>query len=383
MAFRNRRAKLAKSNKPVLNDEVHVPTDRIAAGERPFLSKVSALTKDNEGDSVYERALRTHAEHNRIHGYSSHVLRESVLESWWSKPAFLLDVMLQELKKPVQERLGWLFWHDADTVVLNPNIPLETFLPPPGWDDLHLLVTSDINGLNNGLFLMRVSQVNLELLLAWLAYEHYNPDKPLEFGDQSAMHRCLQHPKFNETAVVVPQRWFNSYNVDLDKELEENLKPDSVRAGEFMIHFAGVPERPTQIAKWLARIRQHRPDYELALKYTSYVSEVPAFWEKKEKERKSSAKRLENTHRQADETMEELKREMETYTDSLMSEAKEEISKKIEDLEGVMKESLTKDHEPSIRTAIRKLVAVRHPGVFLLSLLPALVRIFHHPISAN
>ena len=34
-------------------------------------------------------------------------------------------------------------WVDADTVITNPNIPLEVFLPPEEFPHLHLLATAD------------------------------------------------------------------------------------------------------------------------------------------------------------------------------------------------------------------------------------------------
>jgi hypothetical protein len=34
------------------------------------------------------------------------------------------------MEKPVKDRLHWLAWFDADTMNINPLVPLETFLPP-------------------------------------------------------------------------------------------------------------------------------------------------------------------------------------------------------------------------------------------------------------
>jgi hypothetical protein len=57
---------------------------------------------------VYERALRGHNRHNEIHGYTMHVLREQTLSEFWSKPAYVLQLLLAELAKPSPERLKWL-----------------------------------------------------------------------------------------------------------------------------------------------------------------------------------------------------------------------------------------------------------------------------------
>lgn len=56
----------------------------------------------------YERAFRLHEAHDRLHGYKSFVLREQMLEGFWSKPAYILSLLLQEMAKPELERLQWL-----------------------------------------------------------------------------------------------------------------------------------------------------------------------------------------------------------------------------------------------------------------------------------
>ncbi len=57
---------------------------------------------------VYERALGGHDLHNEIHGYPMFVLREKTLSEFWSKPAYILNVLLAELAKPAAERLEWI-----------------------------------------------------------------------------------------------------------------------------------------------------------------------------------------------------------------------------------------------------------------------------------
>jgi hypothetical protein len=59
-------------------------------------------------DSVYERALDTHKEHCRRLWYPLFVLRNPILDGVWNKYAILLSVLLQELEKPVDQRLQWL-----------------------------------------------------------------------------------------------------------------------------------------------------------------------------------------------------------------------------------------------------------------------------------
>ena len=78
----------------------------LAGGRRSSIGKIMMLY--GNPTPVYERALRGHNRHNEIHGYSMHVLREQTLSEFWSKPAYILQVLLAELAKPVPERLKWI-----------------------------------------------------------------------------------------------------------------------------------------------------------------------------------------------------------------------------------------------------------------------------------
>lgn len=59
-------------------------------------------------DPTYVRAIQTHLAHNRLHGYPLLALRHAILEGIWSKPAYILAVLLEELRKPDRQRLKWL-----------------------------------------------------------------------------------------------------------------------------------------------------------------------------------------------------------------------------------------------------------------------------------
>jgi hypothetical protein len=73
---------------------------------RSAVGKVHAVF--GEPNPVYERALKLHESHAERQGHPMFVLRERLLSGLWSKPAFILSVMLQELAKPEGERLEWL-----------------------------------------------------------------------------------------------------------------------------------------------------------------------------------------------------------------------------------------------------------------------------------
>ncbi|EMC91082.1 glycosyltransferase family 34 protein, partial [Baudoinia panamericana UAMH 10762] len=245
--------------------------DRLGARTR-----VGKCTIVFNGNSWWERALRTHEEHDKIQGYRLYVLRQNLLDDVWSKPAYVLSLLLREMAKPENERLEWLLWFDVDTIILNPYIPLETFLPPVGteFDDIHLMYSNDWNGLNNGVFPVRVNQWSVQLFSAILSYRYYRPEASLQFRDQSAMDALMHEPKFSKHIVQAPQRWFNAYQ----GEHNETLAPFQIRRGDLLVHFAGVPGRESRMQYWLERAEQHLDDWEIAVKSTSYPQEARDFW---------------------------------------------------------------------------------------------------------
>lgn len=58
--------------------------------------------------SIYGRALKTHQEHSRRHGYPLSVLRRPIVDGTFNKYAALLSEVLLELEKAPCERLQWL-----------------------------------------------------------------------------------------------------------------------------------------------------------------------------------------------------------------------------------------------------------------------------------
>lgn len=62
------------------------------------------------GDSnpTFERALKTHMRHGQMQGYETFVMRSNVLDMMYNKPMFILNILMDEMKKPYHQRLQWL-----------------------------------------------------------------------------------------------------------------------------------------------------------------------------------------------------------------------------------------------------------------------------------
>ena len=164
-------------------------------------AKVTASFGDFDPD--YETAIASHAPHNKLHGYRQFILREQMVRGLWSKHSYLLTIIGQELAKPESQRLKWLFWHDRDTILMNPQVPLDIFLPPsPEFDHIQLLVTNDRNGLNNGVFMVRVGQWAFKMLASALSVREYQPELPLKYTEQSGMEAVIQRVRHSSNDQI-------------------------------------------------------------------------------------------------------------------------------------------------------------------------------------
>lgn len=326
-----------------LNEE-----DRL--GARTRIGKATVLFS---GNMFWERCIRTHERHDKEHGYRLHILRQQLVDDVWSKPAYILSLLLREMSKHESDRLDWLFWVDADTVILNPKIPIETFLPPPGteFDDVYLLYSNDWNGLNNGVFPIRVNQWAVRLFAAIVAYRHYNPTDSLVFRDQSAMNALMQKPEFAKHIMQAPQRWFNAYQ----GEHNETLQPFQVRRGDLLVHFAGVPARETRMHYWLERAEQHLDDWEVPVKSTSYIQEARDFWNEQKAIRQHRNVRLEEAQKQAQTLMSTTDLDLRDCGDRLEEEQRSKITGQRDELKKIVEQEPTKHDLAKIEEGIKHL----------------------------
>lgn len=97
---------------PIWNSEIEESSIVVEHTEVPYrvvphkIGMVSMLIGDT--NPTYERALRTHLRHGEIQGYETFVMRSNVLDMMYNKPMFILNLLMDEMKKPFHERLEWL-----------------------------------------------------------------------------------------------------------------------------------------------------------------------------------------------------------------------------------------------------------------------------------
>lgn len=376
-------------------------------GDRPTIAKVSIFAStEQETDQKtrsYERALHSHARHNTRHGYQMYVGRWQMVPGLWNKHAYLQHVLLQMLTLPINERPQWIMWVDADTVLLNPLLPAEIFLPPPGWDHIHFVGTRDFNAFNNGVFFLRVSGWAIELLSAAKSYPYYHPEEFLVFDEQSAMENVLKLPEFGRHAMVgFPQRWFNAYphmemtedqeeeeeseeeaqkdyeeykkriggytlkgddepakarkpRAALAKRDEENydeFEPFQARPGDLLVHFAGDGARNDHMLWFLNQVEQADNKWSVKLSKTTYPKEIQEYWGEMNKLKKEADRKEREMNRNVTSLISRV-RSAATVSDTDSKDELQEVNDQLDKEERVM-ENEDRSHDENTLDEVTK-----------------------------
>ncbi|KAF2202141.1 hypothetical protein GQ43DRAFT_369792, partial [Delitschia confertaspora ATCC 74209] len=227
----------------------------------------------------YLRALKTHHHYAQYHNYTFYDLQQNMIEpTMWNKQAFILSVILDEMRKPASERLEWLYWFDGDSMVLNYCIPLQIYLPT--LDSAHVLIAADDFGINAGAFAIRVSSWSIDFLTTVLGFRFSKPDVQLVFLEQSAMDIVAQTPPFEGGMVKVPNRWFNAY-----KHASAH-QDQQVQQGDLLLHFPGEVSRKDVMTEWLKKVENKKGGWVADWRVGKLGTEIVEFWKKAEEAEK-------------------------------------------------------------------------------------------------
>ncbi|WVZ62863.1 hypothetical protein U9M48_012557 [Paspalum notatum var. saurae] len=164
----------------------------------------------------------------------------------------------------------WLFWNDADTLVTNPEISLDQILfSVIGHSDFDespdLVLTEDFGGVNAGVFFIRRSKWSERFLDTWwnqTSFVHFGSTRS---GDNAALKHLIDHLSAEEmkahVLIAKMQCLFNSYPWILTWKSVHRLifhLPTTWKGvysdGDFMIHFAGIDDKPSWTNKILGEI---------------------------------------------------------------------------------------------------------------------------------
>jgi len=135
----------------------------------------------------------------------------------WSKVRFVKEHLAD---------FDWLFWTDADSLIMNNSIQLERFIE----DGCDMVLTHDDWGVGKyvvsmGLFLIRNCEWSMQFLDEVWEQRQFVTDRMWE---QAAVQHLLEQQDLSDRVCVVTQRRFNSYL-------------HNYRKGDFLLHFAMHP----------------------------------------------------------------------------------------------------------------------------------------------
>lgn len=230
---------------------------------------------------------------------------------------------------------------------------LSHFLPPAEFSEANVLVTNDANGLNNGVFFIRVSAWAIELMSANVAYRTFKPDEELTFQDQSALDNIFHMEKFRDQVVYCPQRWFNAYQSGF---LNESIEANQVRRGDLVVHFAGVGNKIERMNYWCDIAEKHLPDWEIEIIHTSYLEEIDEFWSRKKDRDIIDKQELRDARLKANNLIGETERNMAIYRDYLTTEERVNIDDGLKKV----REQVENQDKGLILGAVQELRAVKH-----------------------
>lgn len=129
----------------------------------------------------------------------------------WNKIPYLLQYF------PFYE---WIFWTDADSLIMNSSIRIEDFVIDTEQD---LLIAKDGNGINAGHFIIRSCPWSVDFLQkVWNSNEFINHP----WWEQAAIAHLLNDPTTEAHVKYLAQSQINS-------------APNIYKDGDFVLHFSG------------------------------------------------------------------------------------------------------------------------------------------------
>ena len=177
-------------------------------------------------------------------------------------------------------------WYDADTLILNPNIPWETFLPPIDNDvfsEIKILATKDESGFNAGMFICRVDEWVIDDLTDAYAMPRLHPEVEIRGNiEQNAMKWIFSKAENKKRVVYQSQSWYNTFS---SAEHSTDLRPDDDKKGDMAVHFAGInhdnegQKKKAVMETWFGKLRDDPEAWNVPLERTRYPAEVAAFWD--------------------------------------------------------------------------------------------------------
>ena len=148
----------------------------------------------------------------------------------------------------------------------------------------------------------------------------------------------MREKKFGQSLATLPQRWFNSYQTDLDGS---RSLPFQFVPGDLLVHFAGVPDRDERMEYYLERAEKHSPSWEIPLQSTNLLDDIRGFWAERHKALAEARSKLHEMKAQAREIFDKTSQQLETQRSKLDREGVVHIERDMQ----MLKETLEEDSD--------------------------------------
>ncbi|KAJ1694835.1 hypothetical protein LUZ63_011533 [Rhynchospora breviuscula] len=164
----------------------------------------------------------------------------------------------------------WVFWNDADTVITNLDVALETILfGLIGHGDVKstpdLVVTQDLNGVNSGVFFIRKSDWSERFLEKWWDQSSFIQFGSTKSGDNAALRHLIDSLPDEESQlhiIISPMQclfnsypWFPSWKSLYRLLISPQKTWQGVYSdGDFIVHLAGLDDKRGWALKLLQEV---------------------------------------------------------------------------------------------------------------------------------
>lgn len=188
-----------------------------------------------------------------LHGYTLLLADGHMIDR--SRPAAWSKVLALRHFLPSYD---WIVYMDTDTLVMNPDIKIETLID----ERYDVVISEDWNGVNTGVFLTRNSTWSWWLLdELWKQRQLVSGYYPFEY-EQRAFHLLLQTPLWRARGLekyhgaseirqhfkIIPQCAMNSYMLSPFRTLTgASVTTSQYVPGDFVVHMAGYKDRKSVV----------------------------------------------------------------------------------------------------------------------------------------
>jgi hypothetical protein len=149
----------------------------------------------------------------------------------------------------------WVFYNDVDTIIMNQNIKLESFID----NNYDFIISYDINGINSSNWLIKNSAWAYNFLMKSFNRKEFHDYKG--WADQvSLINTWVYSGEAIEKTKLVPQKQFNSYLYETFGRNDEGNLPHwpqgQFQRGDFMLHLCGqtMDQRKDYIEKYIKEV---------------------------------------------------------------------------------------------------------------------------------